>query len=301
MEIHAASWPSLEHELHTPSGDVGVTEQQDRPRQAPPSLDQQAADILKLFGESAEDSPPMGFDAFHFNDDTLATHLGAMQHDNETSHIDPLASSNSGSSGESSTWDSSNMAHHQSAPWPTFTDPLTFGYGQATLQPGAPWASEIPVDQRPTTFLCHGSQGLGIHMPPTSNPMGLPPNHQYGGGFAGHLSSPIDARDDYARQHFSNGWQQLMQNAAPAEDILGDEIEEEGADSADPCYAQLLHKCLKDAPHHTLSLRELYDWVSQHSQKAKDPNNRGWQNSVRHNLSMNAVSNLSPIFYPISY
>ena len=61
------------------------------------------------------------------------------------------------------------------------------------------------------------------------------------------------------------------------------------ADAADPCYAQLLYHCLKESPEHILSLRELYDWVRDHSQKAKDPKNRGWQNSVRHNLSMNAV------------
>ncbi|KAF2207238.1 hypothetical protein CERZMDRAFT_51424, partial [Cercospora zeae-maydis SCOH1-5] len=70
---------------------------------------------------------------------------------------------------------------------------------------------------------------------------------------------------------------------------LRDDSDEQAAESADPCYAQLLYKCLLDAPDHTLSLRELYDWVAAHSQKARDPNNRGWQNSVRHNLSMNAA------------
>ncbi|EGP90902.1 uncharacterized protein MYCGRDRAFT_31038, partial [Zymoseptoria tritici IPO323] len=53
-------------------------------------------------------------------------------------------------------------------------------------------------------------------------------------------------------------------------------------------YAQLLHRCLKEAPDHTLSLKEVYEWVLQHSQKARNKD-RGWQNSVRHNLSMNAA------------
>jgi hypothetical protein len=48
---------------------------------------------------------------------------------------------------------------------------------------------------------------------------------------------------------------------------------------------------LEEAPDHTLSLKEVYEWVLQHSQKAKNKD-RGWQNSVRHNLSMNAVSTL---------
>ncbi|TKA75378.1 hypothetical protein B0A55_06014 [Friedmanniomyces simplex] len=60
-------------------------------------------------------------------------------------------------------------------------------------------------------------------------------------------------------------------------------------DAIEVCYAQLLWRCLKQAPEHTMTLKELYDWVREHSQKAKDPKNRGWQNSVRHNLSMNAA------------
>ncbi|GAB7350815.1 hypothetical protein MBLNU459_g1351t1 [Dothideomycetes sp. NU459] len=59
------------------------------------------------------------------------------------------------------------------------------------------------------------------------------------------------------------------------------------ADSADPCYAELLRQCLMDAPGHTMSLRDLYEWVQKHSSKAKDPSSKGWMNSVRHNLSMN--------------
>lgn len=76
-------------------------------------------------------------------------------------------------------------------------------------------------------------------------------------------------------------------NVIPEEDELGDDLD--GAEAADPCYAQLLYRCLKEAPDHTLSLKELYHWVSEHSQKAKDTTSKGWQNSVRHNLSMNAV------------
>ena len=66
--------------------------------------------------------------------------------------------------------------------------------------------------------------------------------------------------------------------------------DDDDVESADPCYAQLLYRCLKDVLDHTLSLKEIYEWVAQYSHKAKDPKQRGWQNSVRHNLSMNAVS-----------
>lgn len=64
---------------------------------------------------------------------------------------------------------------------------------------------------------------------------------------------------------------------------------EEDSDNADPCYAELLRACLLEAPDYTMSLRDLYAWVSEHSPKAKDPNSTGWKNSVRHNLSMNQV------------
>ena len=72
------------------------------------------------------------------------------------------------------------------------------------------------------------------------------------------------------------------ENAIPEEDEAGG--------SVDPCYAQLLYRCLKEAPDHTMALKNVYEWVRQHSQKARDSSGTGWQNSVRHNLSMNAVS-----------
>ncbi|KAF1351180.1 hypothetical protein BDV97DRAFT_284754, partial [Delphinella strobiligena] len=52
-------------------------------------------------------------------------------------------------------------------------------------------------------------------------------------------------------------------------------------------YAELLRQCLLEAPDYTMSLRDLYAWVAEHSPKAKDPSSTGWKNSVRHNLSMN--------------
>lgn len=285
MEVQTASWPSIDHGAAI-SDDGGVTEPADHPRQPSQSLDQQAADILKLFGETNDDGtniPAMGMESFLF-DDSLAPQFGAMDQDN--THVAPLASSNGGSSSSSSTYDS-NMNHLSFGPWSTRSDPLTFGYQQTALQPAPQWMSDTRFDQ-PMTF--HSGDGLGIHMPPTSNPIVVPTIDRFdGGAFVDHHASPIDARDDYGRQNLSNGWQHLEQTVPNPENIFSDEAEEDVADSADPCYAQLLHKCLKEAPQHTLSLRELYDWVSQHSQKAKDPNNRGWQNSVRHNLSMNAV------------
>ena len=59
-------------------------------------------------------------------------------------------------------------------------------------------------------------------------------------------------------------------------------------------YAQLIHRALSSAPDYSMSLQDLYTWFQQHTQKCK-PGEKGWMNSIRHNLSMNAVSK-SPFF-----
>ena len=58
----------------------------------------------------------------------------------------------------------------------------------------------------------------------------------------------------------------------------------------EPPYAKLIYDALMDAPEHQLVLRDIYTWISNNTDKAKDPAFKGWQNSVRHNLSMNGVS-----------
>jgi hypothetical protein len=55
-------------------------------------------------------------------------------------------------------------------------------------------------------------------------------------------------------------------------------------------YAQLIHKALLAAPNHTMVLRDIYEWFKLHTDKANGSDTKGWQNSIRHNLSMNGVS-----------
>lgn len=62
------------------------------------------------------------------------------------------------------------------------------------------------------------------------------------------------------------------------------------SESADASYAKVLYWILLNAPNHTLPLSDIYDAVHKKSARASDPNNKGWRNSVRHNLSMNEVS-----------
>lgn len=55
-------------------------------------------------------------------------------------------------------------------------------------------------------------------------------------------------------------------------------------------YAQLLYDCFMSIPEHRMTLQDIYKWFRENTSKAKDESGKGWQNSVRHNLSMNQVS-----------
>ena len=66
-----------------------------------------------------------------------------------------------------------------------------------------------------------------------------------------------------------------------------------GSDSegkqGEPPYAKLIYRALMDAPNHQMVLKDIYEWIARNTDKARDPAFKGWQNSVRHNLSMNGV------------
>lgn len=64
--------------------------------------------------------------------------------------------------------------------------------------------------------------------------------------------------------------------------------DEEG--SGDKPYARLIHEALMQAPGHRMMLREIYDWFVRNTTKPSESGTNGWQNSIRHNLSMNQVS-----------
>jgi len=71
------------------------------------------------------------------------------------------------------------------------------------------------------------------------------------------------------------------------EDEDEDEDEDEGL--YDKPYAQLIYDALMEAPGHRMLLRDIYDWFLQNTRKPRESGTNGWQNSIRHNLSMNQV------------
>ena len=74
----------------------------------------------------------------------------------------------------------------------------------------------------------------------------------------------------------------------PSNGLASLDFEEE--DLNNEPYAKLIFRALKSAPGHRMVLREIYEWFEMNTDKAGDPKSRGWQNSIRHNLSMNGVS-----------
>ncbi|KAL3468431.1 hypothetical protein BJX64DRAFT_282603 [Aspergillus heterothallicus] len=69
------------------------------------------------------------------------------------------------------------------------------------------------------------------------------------------------------------------------EDVVKDEAEDA---NADPPYSQLIYEALFTAPGKKLPLQGIYLWFEKNTAKGRDRGSKGWQNSIRHNLSMNA-------------
>jgi hypothetical protein len=58
-------------------------------------------------------------------------------------------------------------------------------------------------------------------------------------------------------------------------------------------YAQLIYRAFLSTPRRAMTLQEIYQWFRENTDKGKD-DSKGWQNSIRHNLSMNQVCSSQP-------
>ncbi|KAI9880830.1 MAG: hypothetical protein M1830_000266 [Pleopsidium flavum] len=68
----------------------------------------------------------------------------------------------------------------------------------------------------------------------------------------------------------------------------GDETDGDAGINSEP-YAQLIFKALMSASQHRMVLKDIYEWFEKNTDKAKNNSSKGWQNSIRHNLSMNGA------------
>lgn len=73
------------------------------------------------------------------------------------------------------------------------------------------------------------------------------------------------------------------------------EMDEDEETSGGKPYAQLIQECLLQAPGHRMMLRDIYAWFEQNTTKPRESGGNGWQNSIRHNLSMNKVRSRHPL------
>ncbi|KAH6876864.1 hypothetical protein B0T10DRAFT_414049, partial [Thelonectria olida] len=62
----------------------------------------------------------------------------------------------------------------------------------------------------------------------------------------------------------------------------------EPTNKAEESYAQLIYRAFISRPNYSMTLQEIYQWFRENTNKAKSES-KGWQNSTRHNLSMNAA------------
>lgn len=69
---------------------------------------------------------------------------------------------------------------------------------------------------------------------------------------------------------------------------LGEDTNEDDCPFDKP-YAQLIYDALMKAPGRRMLLRDIYEWFVQNTKKPRESGTNGWQNSIRHNLSMNQV------------
>lgn len=99
---------------------------------------------------------------------------------------------------------------------------------------------------------------------------------------------------------YSSTWSDASRSPTP---YRVDPMEDVALDKDQP-YAQLIYHALLHAPNHTMILKDIYEWFERFTNKASHSTTKGWQNSIRHNLSMNGVSTFpsntpSPARFPL--
>jgi hypothetical protein len=99
--------------------------------------------------------------------------------------------------------------------------------------------------------------------------------------------SPVSVntpRDTTTRHRLES--RSIPSSASPPSDAA-----DSGAAKPDEPYAKLIHKAIMTRPDHSMTLQEIYQWFRDNTNKAVTEST-GWQNSIRHNLSMNAVRHI---------
>jgi hypothetical protein len=137
---------------------------------------------------------------------------------------------------------------------------------------------------------------------PSLEPATLYNNHDRSRGFSqlSGTQSPNAERETLLSSHlgFESATCQRMQLSEASDDsgtssreMTVVELEDLNADEP---YAKLIYRALMSTTNHAMLLQEIYQWFRDNTSKGND-DTKGWMNSIRHNLSMNAVGGLQPL------
>ncbi|KAI1803635.1 hypothetical protein F4811DRAFT_327256 [Daldinia bambusicola] len=104
------------------------------------------------------------------------------------------------------------------------------------------------------------------------------------------LSAVTQSESPQAEQGMEASYNSYSQDESSQEPGQGLEENEQESEKADGPYAQLIHQAFMSRRTRAMTLQEIYQWFRENTDKEKtDKGNKrnGWQNSIRHNLSMN--------------
>lgn len=200
----------------------------------------------------------------------------------------------------SSSSNSSSITPPQSAAHNSTVAPLP-------AMPGFPPGHWAPFREYPEP---HYQQSLILSDPQSLMPSNLQshiPSNHYGLGIGlpthvpGLFGSAVDVVTD--DDHKLDSFEKIYENEGADKAFHGAAFsftpcttggtdgDDEAANEDANAYNKVLERCLRTRKDFTMSLKDIYAWVRDNSSKASpDPESKGWQNSVRHNLSMNGVS-----------
>ena len=166
--------------------------------------------------------------------------------------------------------------------WPLPYDPEMLGENNMTLEVYDP--SDYMMD--PERYAAQNLSGAGSALDCTTQP-----SHRE---FARLSISPLkmehdtmsldDATFDKAGT-FRMPSSESSEESGSSREATAMEIEDHATDEP---YAKLIYRALMSAPNHSMVLQEIYQWFRDNTVKGSS-DTKGWMNSIRHNLSMNAV------------
>lgn len=208
----------------------------------------------------------------------------------------------SSESGESEPW---TLHHHELLPDHS-------AYANSPSSPAGGWDCAVP-------YQFQGAPTSAGYFPDCSVPFSAvtPPPMQasFSPGFE---MTPNYGSPQYPHSHFGDGSPTQHRQLAAGIPEMGSLINEQPTSHPDysavmhtppsdyPCnldlgkvkgdinslpYSQLLFRAFMSSNTKKLSLRQIYQWFEENTNKAV--NNKGWQNSIRHNLSMNRVGHVA--------